>query len=434
MKLIILSLLALGCLSAALKLVFANQENGYVGYREFIALASAVPLPSISSFTFPGLGDATIVGNDISLAVLEGTAVSALAPTYTHDGVSASPASGTTQDFTSPVVYTVTAEDQTTRDYTVTVTALPVIFTETALDVSAGATGLEIQNDGTLTRAYHFGTSGAAATVHGVTFSDGASPQNGGVLDSAMSGWAGGWSGWWSQGTIPSDPDYSRLLTSMVAAPNNAQVTIGGLTAGHTYRLQMISNNPRYGLVTVEGVLHQLSGGNYANPVLLSAEWVATDDTLNVQWDLASGQENPHFNAYVLHDLSGGTVADYDSWALSFGSGFTDTQPGSDPDGDGMTNQQEYAFGLNPTTGSSVNPITAQPNKANGTFSYTRRATPASTGLGYTVLTSTDLVTWTPDAAVGETIAISGAVETVTFSLSPALLEAPKLFVRVQAQ
>ena len=56
---------------------------------------------------------------------------------------------------------------------------------------------------------------------------------------------------------------------------------------------------------------------------------------------------------------AGGTPA-YQAWtAGTFANTFTDTDPAHDPDRDGLTNQQEFAFGLDPTTGASVNPITA---------------------------------------------------------------------------
>ena len=98
-----------------------------------------------------------------------------------------------------------------------------------------------------------------------------------------------------------------------------------------------------------------------------------------------------------------------------------------------MNNQQEFAFGLDPRIASSVNPITQQLDHATGTFSYTRRATPATTGLTYTVLTSTDLVTWAPDAGSAESIATNGDVQTVTFTVSNPAVNG-KLFVRVKAQ
>ena len=105
-----------------------------------------------------------------------------------------------------------------------------------------------------------------------------------------------------------------------------------------------------------------------------------------------------------------------------------DLSPAGDPDGDGLTNQQEFAFGLDPTTGASVNPCTP----LRGTqFSYTRRAT---SGLSYTVEYSTDLTNWNP-ATVSESAgaADSNGVQTVTVTVSNPALNG-KLFVRVQAR
>jgi hypothetical protein len=70
----------------------------------------------------------TIVGTTIAMTVPFGTNVSALVATFTTTGASVSvgttvQASGTTSNnFTSPVTYTVAALDGTTKDYTVTVT------------------------------------------------------------------------------------------------------------------------------------------------------------------------------------------------------------------------------------------------------------------------------------------------------------------------
>jgi hypothetical protein len=77
----------------------------------------------ITGFSFASpeaAGD--ISGTSISVTVPYGTALTALVPTITHSGASVTPASGTAQDFSSPVTYTVTAEDGSTREYTVTVT------------------------------------------------------------------------------------------------------------------------------------------------------------------------------------------------------------------------------------------------------------------------------------------------------------------------
>ena len=128
------------------------------------------------------------------------------------------------------------------------------------------------------------------------------------------------------------------------------------------------------------------------------------------------------------------TVAgsDYDTWAAGFPPADV-SNPAGDNDGDGLTNQQEYAFGLNPTLGSSVSPITVPLNKTTGMFTYTRRATPAASGLTYAVFISTDLVTWTEDFTATENVTGTvNSVETVEVTLSGSPLTDPALFVRVQ--
>ena len=104
-----------------------------------------------------------------------------------------------------------------------------------------------------------------------------------------------------------------------------------------------------------------------------------------------------------------------------------------DPDADGLSNFEEFAFGLIPNSGSSVNPVTVQVNKANGTFSYTRRL-PSLTGLTYSVWYSTDLATWNEDTGADEgTTTVNGESETVPVTLSSGLLTNSKLFIQVRA-
>lgn len=83
------------------------------------------PSPSsakeIVTFDFP-FGVGVISNGAIAVSVPYGTDVSALTPIIVHTGVSVSPQSGVTVDFTNPVTYTVTAQDGTTTTYVVTVT------------------------------------------------------------------------------------------------------------------------------------------------------------------------------------------------------------------------------------------------------------------------------------------------------------------------
>ena len=81
---------------------------------------------SMSSFSFSSLSpavSATITGTTVSAVVPFNVDVTSLAPTITVAAkATVSPASGSTQNFTNAVTYTVKAEDGTTAAYSVTVT------------------------------------------------------------------------------------------------------------------------------------------------------------------------------------------------------------------------------------------------------------------------------------------------------------------------
>lgn len=143
-------------------------------------------------------------------------------------------------------------------------------------------------------------------------------------------------------------------------------------------------------------------------------------------------------NTWTFSEVSGvltvtSAAGDYTTWlsGFSFPAG-ADTSPTGDPDGDGVNNQAEYAFGLNPTSGASVSPITAPLSQATGTFKYTRRA---SSGLTYKILTSTTLGSWTQDTGAVQTAGPTDASgnQEVTVTLTGAPLSASKLFIRVSA-
>ena len=88
----------------------------------------------ILSFTFP------TYGADTTLTVPYGTAVTALAPTYSISyGASCVPLSGSAMDFTYPVHYTVTAGDGKTQDYTVIVSVTPASTAKDMLTFGPGA-------------------------------------------------------------------------------------------------------------------------------------------------------------------------------------------------------------------------------------------------------------------------------------------------------
>jgi hypothetical protein len=128
-----------------------------------------------------------------------------------------------------------------------------------------------------------------------------------------------------------------------------------------------------------------------------------------------------------------GTTNDYANWATNY-PGVNLSNPNADFDGDGISNEQERIWGLNPTNAASKKIFTFTATLKNGLFSYTRRD-PALTGLSYTVWTSTNLVNWTQDALAEQTpVATVNQVQTVNVTVSPGRLNNQGLYMRVRAQ
>ena len=101
--------------------------NGYAGWATWSGTITvtydAAALPSIVTFGLPG-NPAVIIGTNIVWTVPFGTAVTNLAPVYTLSSGTCAPASGSTNNFTGPVKYTVTA-GAITNVYSVTVNVTP---------------------------------------------------------------------------------------------------------------------------------------------------------------------------------------------------------------------------------------------------------------------------------------------------------------------
>ncbi|MCX6873755.1 MAG: hypothetical protein NTW21_08100 [Verrucomicrobia bacterium] len=148
---------------------------------------------------------------------------------------------------------------------------------------------------------------------------------------------------------------------------------------------------------------------------------------------------NAPVNGFQLIDTTASSGTPYDMWAKgTFANGATlsDKDPAHDPDGDGQNNQQEFAFGLDPTTGSSANPISQPLDKATGVFKYTRTK---DSGLNYTYQYSTTLsepwVAFTPVTDPPLATSISPTVEEVTVEVPAVLLDNNStLFLRVKAE
>lgn len=102
-----------------------TAQNGVTTQNYSVTVnVAANTAKDITSFNFVGLTPnvtSVISGTNITLDVPYGTDVSVLVPTIAITGASVNPASSVAQDFTNPVIYTVTAADSSTQTYTVTV-------------------------------------------------------------------------------------------------------------------------------------------------------------------------------------------------------------------------------------------------------------------------------------------------------------------------
>ncbi len=127
------------------------------------------------------------------------------------------------------------------------------------------------------------------------------------------------------------------------------------------------------------------------------------------------------------------SASPYNTWAGPAGYDLTGG-PDEDDDGDGMTNFQEFAFGLDPTSRASANPIAdVSQLAASRIFSYTRLA---ASGLTYTVWVSTDLQDWGIEPAAVSEQAGEPDPETGVQTVFVELTDPPaggKVFVRVKA-
>ena len=323
--------------------------------------------------------------------------------------------------------------------------------------------GGTIVNSGTLQLGYYNGAttfgsvdpmgsgpvtlnSGAMITFDRVTASN-ALTVNGGTLAN-YNGWSSAWTGPITlNATLTAEGPNQLSCNGVISGTGGIIKTSGGslyLSGINTYSGDTTVNG---GTLAVNGSAIKDSTKLIINGGRVAATGTETVNTLFFgatqqaagTWG-ATGSGATHIDD-VHFSGTGGVVNvltasanDYATWGSSYLP--TDVSvPTADSDGDGMSNFREYAFGLNPTLGSSVNPVTVPLNKITGMFSYTRRATPLTTGLTYTVQTSTDLASRPTDVTATQTVTGTvGDVQTVDVILSRAIpLTAPSIFVRVKA-
>jgi hypothetical protein len=212
------------------------------------------------------------------------------------------------------------------------------------------------------------------------------------------------------------------LITSSSSSFVISWVGMGG--SGNTASpLPGVMANSPAGAITIDG---REAGANYGGHAVARSEGLAVG-----RHTFSFDTTKTDVLGFAVEFIAAIDTSDYTMWKALYPEADLD-DPDADYDGDGLSNDEERLFGLDPTSPASQNPIAVPLDAAVGTFSFTRRDD-ALTGLFSGVETSTDLVMWTKDA--GATL-VPGApdangVETVAVTLSPGLLTAPQLYVRV---
>ena len=449
-----------------------------------------IPQANILVLSLAQPSTVTIVGETITLRLPFGTPVTALAPTYSlSDGANCNRASGSPQDFTTPVTYTVTSSDAAiVRNYLVSAVVMPdptsslvghwVSGAETLADVSGYTTagthdGVAVGGNAGLlgySSDVPVGFTGKSLDLRagnvGVMISNSATGDGGYVntFDDqireqlTISFWAKGFPGTWS-------PWISK-----------------GGEDGVGYQLRRVDNDPVAGF-TIRGLGNDDGRGSTINVNDSPAVWHHFAGV----WDYTTGTRSLYVDGVLSHDvntpldqmmsLAGGrhlalgarqnaaggaytnffqgllydvriykqklfinqvqavsSPATYLAWIDANYPALSNKSGAADPDGDGVSNFDEFAFGLNPGSASSLSPIVVMPNPVTDTFRY-NRLNPAVSGLTYKVMVSTNLVTWVEDAtAVQSVFATNGDVQTMSVTLGAAWQNENKLFVRVIAQ
>lgn len=141
-----------------------NDGTGASGAYEYLIATKAI---TAFNFNSPSVtGTVNEGAHTVALTVPYGTNITTLVPTITITGASVSPNTGVAADFTSPVTYTVTAEDATTQAYTVTVTVASNTETSiTSFDFATPAVTGTVDNTAhTVALTVPFGTTVTSLT------------------------------------------------------------------------------------------------------------------------------------------------------------------------------------------------------------------------------------------------------------------------------
>jgi autotransporter-associated beta strand protein len=233
-------------------------------------------------------------------------------------------------------------------------------------------------------------------------------------------------------GTITSEIDVvkagsgTQTLTGTLSYSGSTTVQAGTLSIGSGGSPTTLSDSAMVSIASGATMNLNFTGSDTVGVLEIAGSGPLPSGTYN--------SSHPTYGSYFTGTGSlviPSTATPYELWAGSFDPAIG--LPTADDDNDGVTNFEEYAFGLIPNSGASVNPIASSLNRTTGKFSYTRRT---GSGLTYSVWFSTNLTSWLEDTGAATSTPVpSGVNETVEVTLSalPGNPLPAKLFIQVRA-
>jgi len=274
----------------------------------------------------------TITGTNINITVPNIVNLTTLIPTITHNGRSVSPASGTAMDFSTPKQYMVTAEDNTTQNYTVTVTpsntTLATAFTwinnnynygETYTIVAMANESINptsfslysstniILNGGTTEKTISLNSNGSLFTIEGGTLTlgnnitlQGRSDNNASLVKL-------------NSGNLVMNTG-SKIVNNTLLAANNNNADGGGVNVNNSYSTFTMNGG------TISGNRVQAgTSGSYTNTVRARGGGVYNNNgTFNMNGGTITG--NTAYSAYYACAGGGVYVDNYGKFTLTNGT------------------------------------------------------------------------------------------------------------------
>ncbi|MCF7673995.1 MAG: DUF5018 domain-containing protein [Akkermansiaceae bacterium] len=354
---------------------------------------ATTPQAKITTFGTNVTGSRTVIdpvidnAASIAWAVPSGTDVTTLAPDFTLSiGATCALASGSTQDFTAPVVYTVISSDEAiTNVYTVTVTVLPQPTPTTSMVINLGTSP-----DGTV-----FTTAGLGSLFI-----------------------------WIAKGSLP----VGSILRSVTATdvkleanPNNAWASDLGVfvdptpeTPGGPGGLLNIADDTDFGGAGENMNWHSQgqNDGPMTETMLAGVDFSTTIDLNTAAVMIGNGYgDGTKYSGTITVTYDDVSAGSYTAWADINAGGQTAEK---DFNNDGVQNGIAYFMGV---TGIATNP-----DVVDGKVAWPHSAD--ATGITYRVLTSEDLGAWMD--VTGNAIEDGGFL---TYNL-PKITQ--KLFVRLE--